>query len=77
MYATPVVYSISSIPARFRPLIMANPMTSVIETFRYAFLGGGTVSLGGLAYSFTFMVVIVAIGAVIFNRVEATFVDTL
>jgi lipopolysaccharide transport system permease protein len=77
MYATPVVYSISSIPARFRPLIMANPMTSVIETFRYAFLGGGTVSLGGLAYSFTFMVVIVALGAVIFNRVEATFMDTV
>jgi lipopolysaccharide transport system permease protein len=52
-------------------------MTSVIETFRYAFLGGGTVSLGGLAYSFTFMVVIVALGAVIFNRVEATFMDTV
>jgi lipopolysaccharide transport system permease protein len=77
MYSTPVVYSISSIPVRFRPFIMANPMTPVIEAFRYAFLGGGTVSLGGLAYSFAFMVVIVAIGAVIFNRVEATFVDTL
>jgi lipopolysaccharide transport system permease protein len=77
MYATPVVYSISSIPARFRPLIQANPMTSVIEAFRYAYLGGGTVSLGGLAYSFAFMVVIVAVGAVIFNRVEATFMDTV
>jgi lipopolysaccharide transport system permease protein len=77
MYATPVVYSSSSIPARFRPLIQANPMTSVIEAFRYAFLGGGTVSLGGLAYSFAFMVVIVAVGAVIFNRVEATFMDTV
>jgi lipopolysaccharide transport system permease protein len=77
MYATPVVYSISSIPARFRPFIMANPMTPVIESFRFAFLGGGAVNLGGLAYSFAFMVVIVAIGAVIFNRVEATFVDTL
>jgi lipopolysaccharide transport system permease protein len=77
MYATPVVYSISSIPARFQPLIRANPMTSVIEAFRYAYLGGGSVSLGGLAYSFIFMVVIVAIGAVIFNRVEATFMDTV
>ena len=77
MYATPVVYSISSIPARFRPLIQANPKTSVIEAFRYAFLGGGTVSLGSLAYSFGFMVVIVAVGAVIFNRVEATFMDTV
>jgi lipopolysaccharide transport system permease protein len=77
MYAAPVVYSSSSIPARFRPLIQANPMTSVIEAFRHAFLGGGTVSLGGLAYSFIFMVVIVAVGAVIFNRVEATFMDTV
>ena len=77
MYATPVVYSSSSIPARFQPLLKANPMTSVIEGFRYAYLGGGTPSIGLLAYSFIFMVVIVAIGAVIFNRVEATFMDTV
>jgi lipopolysaccharide transport system permease protein len=77
MYATPVVYSTSSIPIRFRPLIRANPMTSVIEAFRYAFLGGGTPDIGQLAYSFAFMVVIVALGAIIFNRVEATFMDTV
>ncbi|MBN2466483.1 ABC transporter permease [candidate division WOR-3 bacterium] len=77
MYATPVVYSTSSIPARFLPFIKANPMTSVIEAFRYAFLGGGTPSIGGLAYSFAFMVVIVALGAIIFHRVEATFMDTV
>jgi lipopolysaccharide transport system permease protein len=77
MYATPVVYSTSSIPARFLPFIRANPMTSVIEAFRHAYLGGGSVSVGGLAYSFVFMVVIVVIGAVIFNRVEATFMDTV
>ena len=50
---------------------------SVIEAFRHAYLGGGSVSLGGLAYSFAFMVVIVVVGAVIFNRVEATFMDTV
>ena len=77
MYATAVVYPVSAIPARFQPLLRANPMTSVIEAFRHAFLGGGSVSLGGLAYSFGFMVVIVALGAVIFNRVEATFMDTV
>jgi lipopolysaccharide transport system permease protein len=77
MYAAPVVYSTSSIPVRFQPLIKANPMTSVIEAFRYAFLGGGSVSLGGLVYSFIFMFIIVAAGAVIFNRVEATFMDTV
>jgi lipopolysaccharide transport system permease protein len=77
MYATAVVYPISAIPARFQPLVRANPMTSVIEAFRHAFLGAGSVSLRGLAYSFIFMVVIVAVGAVIFNRVEATFMDTV
>jgi lipopolysaccharide transport system permease protein len=77
MYATPVVYSISSIPARFQPLIRANPMTSVIEGFRHAFLGGGAPDIGQLAYSFVFMVVVVFAGAVIFNRVEATFMDTV
>jgi lipopolysaccharide transport system permease protein len=77
MYATAVVYPVSAIPARYQALIRANPMTSVIEAFRHAFLGAGSVSPGGLVYSFAFMVVIVAAGAVIFNRVEATFMDTV
>ncbi|UCG42201.1 MAG: ABC transporter permease [candidate division WOR-3 bacterium] len=77
MYATAVVYPVSAIPARFQPLLRVNPMTSVIEAFRHAFLGAGSISIGGLAYSFGFMVVLVALGAVIFNRVEATFMDTV
>ena len=78
MYATPVLLPISSFPQRFRWIVLANPMTPIIETFRYAFLGGGgTVNLLDLAYSFGFMVVVVIIGTVIFNRVEATFMDTV
>jgi lipopolysaccharide transport system permease protein len=77
MYATPVIYPVSSIPERFRPLILANPMTSIVETFRYAFLGAGTVNLGQLLYSFIFMLVAVSLGTVIFNRVEQTFMDTV
>jgi len=77
MYATPVIYSISSIPARFQWIILANPMTPIIEVFRYSFLGTGTVNLANLAYSFGFMLVVVFIGTVIFNRVEATFMDTV
>jgi lipopolysaccharide transport system permease protein len=77
MYATPVIYPVSSIPARFQPLIVANPMTSIVETFRYAFLGAGTVNPLDLLYSFVFMVVVVILGAIIFNRVEATFMDTV
>jgi len=77
MYAAPVVYSTSTLPPQLQPIIRANPMSSVIETFRHAFLGGGSPSFGALAYSFVFMVVVLAVGTVIFNRVEATFVDTL
>jgi lipopolysaccharide transport system permease protein len=77
MYATPVIYPVSSIPARFQPLIQANPMTPIVEAFRYAFLGAGSFNPMNLLYSFGFMVVVVIIGTVIFNRVEATFMDTV
>jgi lipopolysaccharide transport system permease protein len=77
MYATPVIYPVSSIPARFQPLIQANPMTPIVEAFRYAFLGAGSFNPLNLLYSFGFMLVVVIIGTVIFNRVEATFMDTV
>jgi len=77
MYATPVIYPVSSVPERFRPLILANPVTPIVETFRYAFLGAGTVDLGHLLYSFIFILVVVVLGIVIFNRVEQTFMDTV
>ena len=44
MYATPVIYPVSSIPERFQWIIQANPMTPIVEAFRYAFLGAGTVN---------------------------------
>ena len=77
MYATPVIYPASSIPDRFAWVIHANPMSSIIEAFRYAFLGAGSVNVGYLLYSFAFMIIVVVIGAVIFNRVEATFMDSV
>jgi len=77
MYATPVIYPVSSIPERFQWIILANPMTSIVEAFRYAFLGAGSVNSMQLLYSFGFMVVIVAVGITIFNRVEQTFMDTV
>lgn len=77
MYATPVIYPISSIPERFQPLILANPLTPIVETFRYAFLGAGTVNPGSLLYSFIFMLVVDFLGVVIFNHVEQTFMDTV
>ena len=77
MYATPVIYPVSSVPERFRWVILANPMTPIVEAFRSAFLGVGTVDMGHLAYSLGFMLVVVFLGSVIFNRVEQTFMDTV
>src|SRR5512138_3542484 len=77
MYATPVIYPVSSIPEPVRWIILANPMTPIVEAFRFAFLGAGTVDLGHLLYSFGFMLVVVFLGSIIFNRVEQTFMDTV
>ncbi len=77
MYATPVIYPVSSIPAQWQWVIQINPMTPIVEAFRFAFLGAGTVNLGHLLYSFGFMLAAAFTGAVIFNRVEQTFMDTV
>lgn len=77
MYAAPVIYPVSSIPARFRWVIIANPITPIVEAFRYAFLGVGTVNNGQLLYSLLFMLVTVFLGVIVFNRVEQTFMDTV
>jgi lipopolysaccharide transport system permease protein len=77
MYATPVIYPLSQVPERFRWVMLANPMTPIVESFRYAFLGAGTVDLVHLFYAFVFMVLVLLIGVLIFNRVERTFMDTV
>jgi lipopolysaccharide transport system permease protein len=77
MYGTPIVYPLSFVPERYRVLALANPMTSIVETFRHAFLGTGNFDLLALLYSFGFTVVVLLIGIVTFNRTEATFMDTV
>lgn len=77
MYATPIVYPLSSIPGKYRILVLLNPLTAVIETFRYALLGSGTFNAFHLLYSAIFAFAIVIIGILLFNRVEKTFIDTV
>ena len=77
MYATPVIYPVSTIPERWRWIADINPISPIIETFRAGFLGAGDASWLGLGYSFIFMVLVLFIGVVIFNRVEKTFIDTV
>lgn len=77
MYATPVIYPVSAIPERFQPLILANPLTPVVEAFRYAYLGAGTINGPMLAYSALVTLVVLFAGLLLFNRTEATFMDTV
>lgn len=77
MYATPVIYPVSTIPEKYRIYIMANPLTPILEGFKYAFLGAGTVDWIHLLYSAAFMIVVLFIGVIIFNRTEKTFMDTV
>lgn len=77
MYGTPVIYPMSSLPEKYKYLVMANPMSSVIETFRYIFLGSGDLSYPSLIYSFVFSVLAFVIGLAIFNRTEKNFMDTV
>lgn len=78
MYATPVIYPLSSITnSKYRLLIQANPMTPIVETFRYAFLGSGAFSWATLGYSLLVTLVMLLAGTIVFNRVQKSFTDTV
>jgi len=78
MYATPIVYPMSMVTNEsLRTIIMLNPMTAVVEAFKYATLGQGYFSWGALGYSFVFMCVLLLGGTVVFNKVQRSFMDTV
>lgn len=77
MYATPVIYPVSTIPEKYKFLILSNPLTSIFEAFKYGFLGVGDFSFWSLAYSTLVTLIIFILGVFIFNRVEKTFMDTI
>ena len=77
MYGSPVIYPLSSVPDEWRWLVLANPITPVIEIFRLSFLGQGSVEPFFLLYSAGFALLVLLIGVLMFNRVENTFMDTV
>ena len=77
MYATPVIYPMSNLPAKYAWLIKANPLSTIVETFRYAFTGSGQFSWLSLGYSTLFAIVMVFTGTLVFNKVEKSFMDTV
>ena len=78
MYATPVAYPLSFLKTKsFAAWIAWNPLTPIVEAFRYALFGTGTVDITGLLYSTGFIVVVVFAGLLIFSKVERSFMDTV
>ena len=77
MYATPVVYPASQIGGRLKTLMMLNPVSPIVESFRYAFLGSGFIPWNFLGISVVTTLVVLFIGVVLFSRVEKTFMDTV
>jgi lipopolysaccharide transport system permease protein len=77
MYATPIVYPLSLVPEWLKPWYLLNPMASVIEIFRYAFLGSGAVQASYIVVSWLVTVLLLLAGIMLFNRVEKSFMDTV
>jgi lipopolysaccharide transport system permease protein len=77
MYATPVIYPLNAVPERYLYVVNANPLAPIVETFRYAFLGTGQVNASSMLYSIFFMLSLLLVGIVVFNKVEQNFMDTV
>lgn len=77
MYGSPVIYPLSTVPEKYQWIIKLNPMTSIIDTFKHAFMGTGSFDGYNLLYSAVFAVCILFLGLVVFNKVEKSFIDTV
>jgi lipopolysaccharide transport system permease protein len=77
MYATTVIYPLSSAPEKYRWLVKLNPMTAVIETFRYGFFGQASFSWGLLGYAASVTCVLLVAGVIVFTKTERNFIDTV
>ena len=77
MFASPVVWPLSSVPEPWRPWMALNPVAPIIEAFRFAFLGGGLPEAWMLGASAALIAALLVLGLWLFHRVERTFMDTL
>jgi len=77
MYATPVIYPLSAVPVNLRWLILANPMTAIVETFRFSFFGSGSFSWINLLGSAATTIALLFAGLLAFHKAEKNFIDTL
>ena len=75
MYASTVIFPLSIIPEKYKWIILGNPMSSIIESFRYVFFGMGVLDFKYLGYSFLIALSIFFLGYILFNKVEQKFID--
>jgi lipopolysaccharide transport system permease protein len=77
LFATPVIYSAADVPERWRPILALNPMTGIIEAFRWAFLGTRDPPSAALIASMGVVLVLLTTGLLYFRRMERTFADVI
>ncbi len=77
MFATPIVYPLSVVPENYQFLISLNPVTFIVESFRFLYLGSGTVNLEIFLSSLSSTIIILFLGLYFFKKVEKTFIDTV
>ncbi|MFN9518612.1 MAG: ABC transporter permease [Bacteroidota bacterium] len=77
MYATPVIYPLSATPEKYKAILSYNPIAPILEGFRYIVLGAGTFNWNMLGYTTIVAFITLAVGTLIFNKVEKDFVDTV
>lgn len=77
MYASSVVLPISSMPDKIKTIMLFNPLTSIIESFKFIFIGTGSFDGLWLVYGFGFMTILLAMAVIVFNKVEKSFMDTV
>ena len=77
MFVTPVIYPLSTMSPDKQFLAALNPVTAIVETFRYSVLGTGTFNWNHLIYSFVFMCIVLGAGILVFNKVQRSFMDTV
>ena len=75
MYASTVIFPLSIIPEKYKWIILGNPMSAIIESFRYVFFGMGVLDFKYLGYSFLIALSIFFLGYIFFNKVEQKFID--
>lgn len=77
MYVTPIVYPVSQIPQNLRAIMLLNPAAPIIEAFRFAFLGSGSIEPMYIIISVLVTAALLTVGMLVFNQVEKNYIDTV